>query len=106
MEAIIMKLAGLFVTGLKLAAGSFVGRAMAGIGLTWANFTYSMPTVKAWVAEKFSGLPANVVEFLAATGVDVAITLVLSAIVARVGIKTITTSLTALQGLIGQEQGT
>ncbi|WFC43771.1 DUF2523 family protein [Pseudoxanthomonas sp. SE1] len=106
MESILVKLAGLLVTGLKLGATSLVGRAMAGIGLTWVNFTYALPTVKSWVSDKFTGLPPNVTQFLAATGVDIFMTLIISAIVARVGMRTITTSLTALEGLIGQEQGT
>lgn len=101
-----MKLTGLLVTGFKIAAGSIIGRGMAAIGLTWVNFTYALPTVKSWVADKFTGLPPQIGQFLAATGVDIFMTLIISAIVARVGMRTITTSLTALQGLIGQEQGT
>lgn len=106
MDAILLKLAGLFVTGFKLAAGSLIGRGMAALGLTWVNFTYALPTVKSWLAEKFAGLPDNVMQILAASGIDIFMTLVVSAVVARVGMRTITTSLAALQGLIGQEQGT
>lgn len=100
-----MKLVGLLVTGFKLAAGSLVGRVMAAVGLTWVNFAYTLPTVKAWLVEKFAGLPPNYREILAASGIDIFMTLVVSAIVVRVGMKTITTSLASLQGLIGNEAG-
>jgi hypothetical protein len=106
MEAILMKLAGLLVTGFKIAAGSIIGRGMAGAGLAWVNFAYTLPTVKGWVTDKFGGLPSNIAQFLAATGVDVMMTLILSAIVARVGMRAVTTTLSSLECLIGQEQGT
>ncbi|HBK46580.1 MAG TPA: hypothetical protein DDZ67_09140 [Xanthomonadaceae bacterium] len=106
MDAILTKLVGLLVTGLKLAAGSIVGRVMSALGLTWVNVIYALPQVKQWIAEKFSGLPDNVMAILSASGIDVFMTLIVSAIVARVGMRTFTTSITALESLIGQEQGT
>lgn len=106
MDAILTKWVGLLITGFKLAAGSIVGRVMAALGLTWVNFTYTLPTVKNWITDKFVGLDPHIREFLAATGIDIFMILVVSAIVARVGLRTITTSLTALQGLMGNEGGT
>lgn len=106
MDAILAKLSGLFITGLKLAAGSIVGRAMAALGLTWVNMAYSLPQAKSWLAEKFAGMPENVRVILDATGVDVFMTLIVSAIIARMGMRMFTTTLASIQGLIGQEQGT
>ncbi|MBB5865925.1 DUF2523 family protein [Xanthomonas sp. 3058] len=105
MDAILSKLTGLLITALKLGAGGIVGRVMAGIGLTWVNFTYSMPAVKQWIADKFSGMPDNVLTILAASGIDVFMTLIVSAIVARVGMRAFVTSVSALESMIGKEQG-
>ncbi|MEA9838961.1 DUF2523 family protein [Xanthomonas campestris] len=106
MDAILTKLSGLLITGLKLGAAGIVGRVMAGLGMTWVNFTYSLPAIKSWLSSKFAGLPDNVTTILSASGIDIFMTLIISAIVARLGMRTVVTSLNALQGLIGQEQGT
>lgn len=105
MDAILTKWVGLLITGLKLAAASIVGRVMAALGFTWANFTFALPQAKGWLVEQFAGLPANIREIIAATGVDVFMTLVISAILARMGMRMFVTTLSSLQSLIGQEQG-
>lgn len=106
MKEIIIKFVGTLITGLKLSAGALVGRVMAAIGLTWVNFTYVLPEVKTWIAAQAAGLPGDVANFMAACGIDVFIIMIISAVVAKAGMRTMTTSLSSIQGLIGAEAGT
>lgn len=106
MEAIIIKWVGMLITGIKLAASSFVGRAMAGLGVVWVNFRVVLPEVKAFLADRFSALPADALNFIAALRVDDAMVLVISAIAARTGMKMLTTTVVAVEQLLGQEAGT
>lgn len=105
MEAIILKFVGMLISGLKWAAGSFVGRAMAGVGVVWVNFYAVMPEVKAFLAERFNVLPANALNFLGALRVDDAMIVVVSAVVARVGMKMLTTTVASIEHLIASEPG-
>ena len=105
MEAIITKWVGKLITGLKLAAGGIVGRVMAYLGLSWVNFSYTMPEIKSWLLEKASGLSPMAHEYLSAFGVDIFMTLVVSAIVVKVGMKVFMTSVNALEGLVNGAGG-
>lgn len=100
MENIIVKWVGRLLTGLKEAAGGIVAKALGFLGLTWANFAYVMPEVKSWLVSKAAGLSATAHEYLSAFGVDIFMTLIVSAVVARVGMKTFLTSVTALENMV------
>lgn len=87
MESIIVKLANLIVTGFKLASSSMFTRVMAGAGLTIVSFTVVYPNVRAFLASKFLALPAQYQLLLSYAGVDVFMTIVISAVVARTGMQ-------------------
>jgi hypothetical protein len=105
METMLTKFVGYFLSSLKWIALSIFGRVMGGAGLAFANFKYALPQVKSWLMEQAAGLPPEAVHFLGACGVDVFMVLIISAVVARVGIKAVLTTVTSLEGMIAQEQG-
>ena len=105
MDNIIVKWVGTLITMLKLAASSLVGRVMAGLGLTFVSFTYTLPAVKSWLAEQASGLGSQAQQLLHAAGVDVFMTLIISALVARIGMKTVLMLTSQLDAMIGQSGG-
>ena len=86
MEAILVKLSGLIITGLKLAASSILGRAMFGAGMTFVTFPVAYPQVKSFLESKFLGLPVEAQNLLNYCGVTAMMTMVVSAIVARAGL--------------------
>lgn len=100
MESIIVKWVGTLLTGLKLVVGGLVGRVMAYLGFTWVNFHFAMPKVKSWLLDQASGLSDTAHTYLSAFGVDIFMTLIISAVIARVGLRTIMTSLVALESLV------
>lgn len=87
MESIIVKLANLIVTGFKLSASSLFARLMSGAGLTLVSFTVVYPNVRAFLAGKFLALPAQHQLLLSYAGVDVFMTIIISAVVARTGMQ-------------------
>lgn len=102
MESILVKLAGLVVTGFKLAASSIFGRLMAGAGLSIVSFTLVYPQIRAFLASKFLALPANAQQLLAYCGVDVFMTLIISAVVARAGMQVFNMVTAKLDSMLGQ----
>lgn len=87
MDAILVKFAGLILTGLKLAASSIFARLMIGAGLTYVSFNAAYPQVRSFVESKFLSLAPKAQELLNYTGVTAFMTIVLSAIVARAGLQ-------------------
>lgn len=100
MDNIIVKWCGLLLTGLKLGAASIAGRILAGLGLTFVSFTYTLPAVKSWLAQQASGMDSRAVQVLSAAGVDVFMTLVVSALVARIGMKAVLMMTSQLSSMI------
>lgn len=86
-EGIIVKFANKLLTVLKIGAASIATRVMAGLGLSWVNFAYVLPDIKGWLVEKTSGLPQFALEFMGACGIDIFMTLVISAMVAKAGFR-------------------
>lgn len=105
MEAIITKLAGSLIAGIKVAAGFILARAMAAVGVSWASFEYAMPVVMDWVVAKASMLPGPAVQLLSAVGLDIAITLVVSAYVARYGLELMLVGAGKLEQMIARAGG-
>lgn len=93
----ITKMGNKIITGLKIAASAIGARIMAAFGLTWVNMHYVLPDVKAWLADKFVGLPPLALEFIAACGFDVFMTLIISAICARTGFRVFIAATAALE---------
>ncbi|MEI2429949.1 DUF2523 family protein [Lysobacter yananisis] len=105
MDSIIIKWVGTLITALKLGAASIAGRIFAGMGLTFVSFTYALPAVKSWLAQQAQGLGPQAIQLLSATGVDVFMTLIISALVARIGMKTVLMLTSQLESMINQAGG-
>jgi len=103
---IIIKWTGLMITGLKLLASTVLARVFVGAGLTIVNFVYALPVLKDWVSQRLAGLPAEIINIIGAFQIDKAMVMILSAIVARIGLKMFVSTTTALSSMLGQEQGT
>lgn len=87
MDSILVKFAGLIMTGLKLSAASIFGRLMLGTGMSFVTFTVAYPQVKSFIESKFMGLDPRAQELLNYCGVTAFMTMVVSAIVARAGLQ-------------------
>lgn len=105
MDAIIVKFVGSLLSAFKLAAGWLVSRAMAALGLSWVSFEYVLPEVKSWLVDRADLLPARAVQFLSAVGLDVFMVLIISAIVAKIGIQVFMVGADKLQSMIDQAGG-
>lgn len=97
--------AGHLVGILKTAAGFIFARVLAWAGLSFVNMQYVMPDVKAFVADYASALPTQVSQLAGALGVDIFMTLILSAIVARTGMRAFLVGVDALQNMINNAGG-
>lgn len=76
--------------GVLSIVGSLVGRVLLSLGVGFVAFNgvqSLMSSMKAQVISQFSGLPSTIVGILAVTKVDVAISIVFSAIAARLVIN-------------------
>ena len=105
MEAIILKFANTLVGGLKTAASFVFARVMVALGLSYVTMQTVMPDVKAWLVSKSSGLDSRVIDFFGYVGFDVAMTLVLSALVAQVGMRTFLAATEQVQQWINNAGG-
>lgn len=103
--SILVGFAGHLIGGVKLAASGIFARILAACGLTFVNYQYVLPSVKAWLVEQTSGMPAMVTEMGAAMGVDVFMTMIASALVAKVGMRVFLAGVTQLQGMIDNAGG-
>lgn len=100
MDSIIVKLAGKIIGLFKLGAASIFGRALFGAGISLAVFTIAYPQVKNFLQSKFLALPQNAQQLLAYAGVDVFMTLIISAVVARAGLQLFAAATTKLDEFI------
>lgn len=105
MESILLKGVGILLSGLKFFAGSLAGRVLAALGLTFVTYKAVMPMVKAWLTGYLGQLDPRVVNFFAAVGLDVCMTLILSAIVARYGMRAVLAATENLQEMIANAGG-
>lgn len=100
MDAILVKFAGLIMTGLKLAASSIFARLMFGAGMSFVTFTIAYPQVRSFIESKFLSLPANAQNMLNYCGVTIFMTMVISAIVARAGLQLFNMATAKLDALV------
>lgn len=100
----IVNMAGTLISGLKAAAGFIAARVLAALGLSFVTWRHVLPDVKAWLLSHATMLDQRVTEFFGYVGLDVAMTLIVSALVARVGMRAFLVGTTALQRMI-QEAG-
>ncbi|MDH1790568.1 DUF2523 domain-containing protein [Stenotrophomonas sp. GD03819] len=90
---------------LKVAASFIFARVLAAAGLTFVNYKYVLPDVKQFVAEQAGGMDGSVVQLAGAMGVDVFMTMILSALVARVGMRAFIAGIEQIQGMINDAGG-
>lgn len=102
---VLVGFAGHLVGGLKLAASAIFARIMAWLGLTFVSMRYVMPDVKDFLAGYMSALPDQVADLAGAMGVDIFMVLILSAIVARMGMRVFLAGVDQLQQMIGNAGG-
>ncbi|WP_295521686.1 DUF2523 family protein [uncultured Stenotrophomonas sp.] len=102
MEQILVKFAGKLIAGFKLAASFIVARVLAAFGLSWVTYSATMPVIKAWIVGKFAGLDSRVVDFFGYVGLDIAIIMVVSALVTKIGTRVFLASASKLEEMIGQ----
>ena len=105
METLSVRFVAYFLSALKNIALSIYGRIMGGAGLAFVNFQYALPSVKSWLMDKASGLPETAIQFLGACGVDTFMILIISAVIARAGFRTMLTSINSVQALLAAEGG-
>lgn len=80
--------AGSWVLGkLRDIAGTIVGKVLSFFGLTMISFNAILPDIKAFLMGLVGGLPAPIKNLLGALGVDVAMTMICSALVIRLAWK-------------------
>lgn len=105
MDDIIVKWAGKLISGLKLAASFIVARVLAAFGLSWVTYSTTLPPMKSWLMEKFAILDHRAIEFFAFVGLDVAVILVVSALVTKVGTRVFLASATKVEEMINKAGG-
>lgn len=76
----------LFV-GLKNAAAGIVGQVLSTFGLTMVSFNAVLPQLKSFLAQQAAGLPGWAVNLISALGIDVAMSIVVSALAVRMAWK-------------------
>lgn len=74
---------GYFLGALKLAIAGLVGRVLGTFGLSLVTFEAILPDLKSFVATKFGELPPTVTQLAGAVGLDVAMTMIVSALTVR-----------------------
>jgi hypothetical protein len=102
MDQILIKFAGRLVSALKLGASFIVARVLAAFGLSWVTYSTTLPPVKAYLVGKFAQLDSRAVDFFGYVGLDVAIVLVVSALVTKIGTRVFLAATTKVEELIGQ----
>lgn len=75
--------------GLAASIGTIITRAMAALGIGYVTYTFAMPEFVSLISTQFVGLPPEVRGVIAMTKVDVAITIILSAVAARTTMRMI-----------------
>jgi hypothetical protein len=73
--------------GLKLAAAGIVGRVLSTFGLSMVTFKSVLPSLKSFVLQFTSGIPAEAMNFLGAIGLGEAMSMVFSALTVRLAWK-------------------
>lgn len=105
LKELLVEWGGWMLVGVKLAAAGIVGRVLAAFGLTWVSWAYVLPDVKGFVQQFASGLPGWLLQVMGAMGVDVFMVMILSALVAKAGLRVFLVGVTALQNMIGNAGG-
>lgn len=79
--------APLLIPALLGAVGAFVGQALLALGIGLVSYNFVMPEFIALIQQQTGQLPPEVSAILALTKVDVAITIILSAVAANLSTR-------------------
>jgi hypothetical protein len=83
MPAILAALGAILINLLRVWAASIIARVFVAFGVALAVHNFVLPDLYAFIAERFQSLPAFVHESAAASGIDIFITMVVSALVLK-----------------------
>ena len=79
---------GVLLGGLREMASNLVGKVLATFGLSVVTFESILPVLKDYLTGFISGLPVEIVDFLGAIGIGMAMSMILSALTVRMAWKT------------------
>ena len=82
MPAIIAAIVGWLISALRQYLPGIVGRILLSLGIGFATKTLVLPSLLGIIQAQVSGLPATAVAYFQAFGLDVCVTIILSAAVA------------------------
>ena len=74
---------GYFFGALKLAIAGIVGRVLGTFGLSLVTFNGILPNLKAFFADYVNSLPPALLQLAGAVGLDVAMSMIVSALTVR-----------------------
>jgi len=83
----ILTLVKTLIFAIKAAAAGIVTRVLAAFGLSLVTFNGVLPGLKSFLAEYLNRLPPKSMDFVAAVGLDVAMTMIVSALTVRMAWK-------------------
>ena len=83
----LLNVLGHFFKKLRLAAAGLVGQVLSTFGLTMVSFNSVLPQLKSLLASQIAGLPGWAVNLIGALGLDVAMTIIVSALSVRMAWK-------------------
>jgi len=89
----------------KVACSFIFARVLAATGLTFVNYQYVLPEVKQFIVERATGMDGAAANIAGALGVDVFMTMIISALVAKVGMRVVLAGISQLQGMIADAGG-
>lgn len=75
------------VAALATSMSGLIARAMIALGIGYGTYEFVMPSFVGMVQSQLSGLPGTMVAVMAAAKVDVAVTILFSAISARMATR-------------------
>lgn len=82
-----LNLLGHMFKRLRLAAAGIVGQVLSTFGLTMVSFNSVLPELKSLLAAQVAGLPGWATNLIGALGIDVAMTIIVSALAVRMAWK-------------------
>lgn len=92
-------LVGNLFAAFKLGAAAIVARVLATFGLTLVTFNGILPGIKQFMSSYINLLPASALNFVGSIGLDVAMSMILSALSVRLAWKVFVVPTSVAQGM-------
>lgn len=89
-----------FLGAAKVACSFIFARILSAMGLTFVNYQYVLPEVKQFIVDQGAAMDGTTMQLAGVLGVDVFMTMIISALVAKVGMKVVLAGIAQLQGMI------